>query len=109
MSYNVISIAVFERQAKRLIRKYPSLKGEILYLIEKLKKEPEQGIALGNHCFKIRIAIASKCKGRSGGGRVITNIIITEKTVYLLFIYDKSERENLSARELNELLQFIPE
>ena len=109
MSYNVISIAVFERQAKRLIRKYPSLKGEILYLIEKLKEEPEQGIALGNHCFKIRIAIASKGKGRSGGGRVITNIIITEKTVYLLFIYDKSERENLSARELNELLQFIPE
>jgi mRNA-degrading endonuclease RelE of RelBE toxin-antitoxin system len=109
MSFNVISIAVFERQAKRLIRKYPSLKDEILSLIKKLREEPEQGIALGNHCFKIRIAIASKGKGRSGGGRVITNIIITEKTVYLLSIYDKSEKENLSARELNELLQFIPE
>jgi len=109
MSFNVISIAVFERQAKRLIRKYPSLKEEILSLIKKLREEPEQGIALGNQCFKIRIAIASKGKGRSGGGRVITNIIITEKTVYLLSIYDKSEKENLTDRELNELLEFIPE
>ena len=109
MSYNVKSIAVFERQTKRLIRKYASLKNELLELVQKLKENPEQGIALGNHCFKIRIAIASKGKGRSGGARVITNFVVTENTVYLLSIYDKSEKDNLSNRELDELLQFIPE
>ncbi len=109
MSYNVKTIEVFERQAKRLIRKYASLKNELLELVQNLKENPEQGIALGNQCFKIRIAIASKGKGKSGGARIITNFAVTKNTVYLLSIYDKSEKDNLTDRELNELLQFIPE
>jgi hypothetical protein len=109
MSYNVKSISVFERQAKRLIRKYPSLKVELLKLVQNLKENKEQGISLGNHCFKLRIAIASKGKGKSGGARVITNFAITENTIYLLSIYDKSEKDNLSDKELAELLKFIPE
>ena len=109
MSYNVKSIAVFERQAKRLIKKYASLKKELLILVQKLKKNPEQGITLGNHCFKIRIAIASKGKGKSGGARIITYIAISANTVYLLSIYDKSEKENLTDKELEELLRHIPE
>lgn len=107
MSYSVKTIEVFERQAKRLIKKYPSLKREILKLIESLKEHPEQGVALGNHCYKIRLAIASKGKGKSGGARVITNTVITETTVYLLSIFDKSEKENLTDKELRELLSRI--
>jgi hypothetical protein len=40
---------------------------------------------------------------------VITNFVIAEETVYLLSIYDKSDKENLSDKELNELLKFVPE
>ena len=40
---------------------------------------------------------------------MITNIVVLETTVYLLAIYDKSDRENLTDQELNELLQFVPE
>lgn len=109
MGYSVKSIAVFERQAKRLIRKYPSLKKEILALITDLEEKPEQGTAIGKNCFKIRIAITSKGKGKSGGARIITNIVITNATVYLLSIYDKSERESLTGKELKELLRDIPE
>ena len=108
MSYNVKSIAVFERQAKRLIKKYASLKKELLELVQKLKENPEQGTAIGKNCFKIRIAIASKGKGKSGGARVITNFVVTDAAVYLLSIYDKSEEENLTDRELDELLKSIP-
>ena len=108
MSYNVKSIAVFERQAKRLIKKYASLKKELLELVQKLKEKPEQGTAIGKNCFKIRIAIASKGKGKSGGARVITNFVVTDAAVYLLSIYDKSEEENLTDRELDELLKSIP-
>ena len=108
MSYNVKSISVFEKQAKKLIRKYPSLKKELLELVQELKENPEQGTAIGKSCFKIRIAIASKNKGKSGGARVITNIVVTDGTVYLLSIYDKSERDNLSDKELDELLKSIP-
>ena len=109
MSYSVKTIDVFERQAKRLIKKYPSLKTELFQLITELKQNPHLGISIGNSCFKIRISIASKGKGKSGGARVITNITISGMKVYLLSIYDKSEKENLTDNELKGLLEFIPE
>ena len=74
-----------------------------------MEKNPEQGTNLGNNCYKIRVSIESKGKGKSGGARVITNIVIAEKTVYLLSIYDKSDKENLTDKELKELLKFIVE
>lgn len=107
MSYNVKSISVFEKQAKRLIKKYASLRKELLELVQELKENPEQGTAIGKGCFKIRISIASKGKGKSGGALVITNFVVTDATVYLLSIYDKSEKENLTDKELTELLKFI--
>ena len=109
MSYKVKSIDVFEKQAKRLIKKYASLKTELLQLVHDLKENPELGTAIGKNCFKIRIAIASKGKGKSGGARIITNIVVKDGIVYLLNIYDKSEKENLTVKELEELLKFIPD
>ena len=88
-------------------KKYPSLKEEFLELVILLELNPEQGINLGNNCFKIRIAISSKGKGKSGGARIITNIVIDDTTVYLLSIYDKSERETLTDKELEDLLRII--
>ncbi|MFN6944151.1 MAG: type II toxin-antitoxin system RelE/ParE family toxin [Cytophagaceae bacterium] len=108
MSYSVKTIDVFERQAKKLAKKYISLKNELLTLVQELKENPELGTALGNNCYKMRLSIASKGKGKSGGARVITNLVISEKTVYLLSIYDKSEKANLSDKELKELLKGIP-
>ena len=71
MVYSIQSISVFEKQAKRLIKKYASLKKELLALVQKLKENPEQGTAIGKSCFKVLIAIASKGKGKSGGPRVV--------------------------------------
>lgn len=109
MSFEVKSIGVFEKQAKRLVKKYSSLRHELFDLIQTLKENPEQGVSLGRHCYKIRISIASKGKGKSGGARVITNFLVHQKTVYLLSIYDKAERDALSNNELTELLAQIPE
>jgi mRNA-degrading endonuclease RelE of RelBE toxin-antitoxin system len=71
MSFKVEITSYFKKQAKRLLKKYPSLKGELEELIDSLEITPVRGTAIGNHCFKIRISIASKSKGKSGGGRVI--------------------------------------
>lgn len=108
MPYEIKTISVFERQAKRLIKKYRSLRAELLHLIEDLAENPQQGTSLGNNCFKIRMAIADKGKGKSGGARVITNVVINEETVYLISIYDKADKENITDKELQELLQYIP-
>ncbi len=108
MNFNVKSTVVFERQAKRLIRKYPSLNAELKSLIEGLKNEPEKGTSIGHHCFKIRIAIASKGKGKAGGARIITHIVHKNETTFLLSIYDKSELENLTDSDILELIKLIP-
>lgn len=107
MSYKVKSIPKFEKELKRLVKKYPSLKNEYFDLVQSLKTHPEQGSPLGNHFFKIRIAISSKGKGKSGGARVITYFQVIESSVFLLTIFDKSEKENIPDKELNELLNFI--
>jgi hypothetical protein len=104
MRYNVLTIPPFDRQLKRLVRKFPSLKAEYADLIESLGENPEKGTSLGNNCFKIRLAIASKGRGKSGGARVITHFYIDNETVFLLAIYDKSEQSDISDKELKELL-----
>jgi mRNA-degrading endonuclease RelE of RelBE toxin-antitoxin system len=107
MSYNVVTIKTFEDKAKRLSKKYPSLKIELTDLITILEEKPFNGTPLGKGCYKIRLKIRSKGKGKSGGARVITYVYIVEKTVYLLTIYDKSDKEDLTDIELNDLLKEI--
>lgn len=108
MSYSVKTISVFDRQIRRLIKKFPSLKKELQTLISHLTENPTMGTSIGHDCYKIRLAIASKGKGKSGGARVITNILFKHQTVYLLSIYDKSDLENLTDKEILELLKLIP-
>ncbi len=107
MSYSVEITKQFEKQLKRLAKKYPSLKMEFAELVASLKENPEQGKNLGNSCFKIRLAIASKGKGKSGGARVITFVQVIETKVYILSIYDKSEQSNITDNELLDWLKLI--
>ena len=79
MSYNIEITALFEKQLKRLIEKFLSLKKEFAELINLLKESPKQGTSVGNNCYKIRLAIASKGKGKSGGARVITHIQVSKQ------------------------------
>ena len=91
-----------------MLKKYPSLRGELIELIEELQDRPDQGTPLGLGCFKIRLAIRSKGKGRSGGARVVTCVYALEETVWLLTIFDKSDKASVSDKELKELLAGIP-
>lgn len=107
MSYNISTIPLFDKQAKRLAKKYPSLKKDLAELLEILADNPEQGTALGNSFYKIRLAIASKGKGKSGGARVITYIKVTATTVFLTSIYDKSEKSIITDKELEQIFKLL--
>ena len=104
MSYSVIPTEKFKKEAKRLIKKFPSLKQELLELGEVLSNEPYNGTPLGNNLYKIRLSIKSKGKGKSGGGRVITYLVIENKEVYLLTIYDKSEFDSIDDKVLKSII-----
>ena len=108
MSYKIIAIPHFEKELKLLSKKYPSIKTDLSKLTGELLTNPHKGTPLGNHCYKIRMAIASKGKGKSSGARLITYLFVSDKIVYLLSIFDKSEKENISVKELFVLLKEIP-
>ena len=80
---------------------------EYAELISDIIKNPESGTFIGNNCYKIRIAIESKGKGKSGGARVITYLYIETEIVYLLTIYDKKEKENLKPNELKMMIESL--
>jgi mRNA-degrading endonuclease RelE of RelBE toxin-antitoxin system len=107
MNFSVIPSDKFKKEAKRLSKKYPSLKEELADLNEILSNKPETGTQLGNDTYKIRIAIKSKGKGKSGGGRVITYVVSDNKEVYLLTIFDKSEFENVDDKTLKNIIQSL--
>ena len=104
MSYKVELSGHFKKEAKRLIKKYRSLKSELAVLFDHLEQNPSIGVLLGNSVYKIRLAIASKAKGKSGGARVITYVQTDDKTIVLLSIYNKGDKDSISDVEIRELL-----
>lgn len=107
MKYNVETGPSFDREFKRLVKKYASLKQEIANLSAELSEKPETGTALGQSCFKLRLAIKSKGKGKRGGARIITCVFTIEAQVVLLSIYDKAERDSISDLELKQLINEV--
>ena len=107
MKYKVATTDNFKKESKKLIKKFPSLRNEIEELGAELETFPESGISLGGGFFKIRLAIQSKGKGKRGGARVITFVKIVAETVYLVSIYDKSEKTDISVEELNSIISTI--
>jgi mRNA-degrading endonuclease RelE of RelBE toxin-antitoxin system len=105
MNYKVELTGNFKKEAKKLIKKYASLRTEIAELGKELAENPTTGTHLGNDVYKIRLAIASKNKGKSGGGRVVSFVKIIDETVYLLSIYNKGEKDTISDKEIEVLLQ----
>ena len=97
----------FEKQLKRLSGKYPSVFKDLEGLIDELEINPDTGKSLGKNLYKIRLALSSKGRGKSGGARVITYVLIKNDTVYLAAIYDKSEHSTIDTDRLLKVLKSL--
>lgn len=107
MNYKITVSSYFAVEAKRLSKKYHSLAEDLRKFQESLLENPLQGIELASGIRKIRLAIKSKGKGKSGGARVITfNLLTAEQDgqIVLLLLYDK---EDASSVKLNVIKQII--
>ena len=107
MSYKITTIPSFDKELKSLLKKHRSIKSDIASLGKDLLENPRMGIEIVENCFKMRLAMSSKGKGKSGGARVITYVYIQDETVYLLSIYDKSEEQTISDKEIRDLIKSI--
>lgn len=106
MNYSIETLPSFDKKLKKLAKKYKSLKSDLQELIKELIQNPSTGADLGNGIRKVRMAISDK--GKSHGARVITHtaiISIEEGVITLLAIYDKSEQETITDKEIASLLK----
>ena len=107
MSYKVIPSDTFEKDAKRLFKKYKKIKSDLQSFLKELQKNPTIGTPLGNNCYKVRVTNSSIPTGKSGGFRIITLIKVEKEKIFLLTIYSKSDRENITDNELRDILSSI--
>lgn len=111
MSVEVIPTKNFQREAKPLLKKYKSLKGELASFTEEVKENPEMGTLIKENTYKHRLAVESKGKGKSGGLRIITYHVefVSEDLcrIFLVSVYDKSDLENIPDHILDDLVQDI--
>lgn len=117
MSCKVIVLEEFKRDAKKLVKKYRSLKQELADFQVQLQENPRMGTLITENTYKVRLAVKSKGKGKRGGLRVLTYVVelrweveegessSEETTVFLLTLYDKSDMENISDAALTELVE----
>ena len=112
MSVNFIISNEFARQFKRLAKKYHSLVDDYSALKKELEENPTQGDDLGCGVHKVRMAITSKNKGKSGGARVLTLTALVNQSdttdVTFLTIYDKGEIENVTPQHIKWLIEQRP-
>jgi hypothetical protein len=109
MSYRISTIPPFDKDVKRLHKRYHSLADDLKQLTDELQQKPLVGADLGHGVRKIRMAIKSKGGGKKGGARVITymNIVleIEEGDIYMLALYDKADQDTISDKEIKRLLK----
>lgn len=109
VNYKVFTTDLFDREFKALCKKYPSAKSDVIQLVSQLKEDPLQGTPLGKDCYKVRLAIRSKGRGKSGGARLIARVRIIKEHIYLLSVYDKSVKNTITDKELQNILNNLTE
>ena len=108
MNYSITTSSYFDVEAKKLAKKYPSFKEDLVNFGKSLLENPKQGAELAPGIRKIRMAIKSKSKGKSGGARVITYNFITKEmdgNIVLLLIYDKEDTSTAKVNVLKEIIK----
>ena len=108
MNYSITTSSYFDVAAKKLVKKYPSFKEDLVNFGKSLLENPKQGAELAPGIRKIRMAIKSKGKGKSGGARVITYNFITHEMdgrIILLLIYDKEDASTAKVNVIKEIIK----
>ena len=107
MNYSITTSSYFDVAAKRLAQKYPSFKEDLKTFRKELLENPLQGDELSPGIRKIRMAVKSKGKGKSGGARIITYNFIAHEVggvIVLLLIYDKAEASSVKNDVLKQII-----
>ena len=105
MNLNIKTLSCFNKDVKKLFKKYKQLPNDLKLLRDELSENPKSGIELGNGCYKIRLANSSIPTGKSGGFRIIYYYIDSDDNLYLMSMYSKNELENIDDKIILNILK----
>jgi mRNA-degrading endonuclease RelE of RelBE toxin-antitoxin system len=105
MNLSIKTLSCFEKDVKKLFKKYKQLANDLKVLNKELLENPKSGIELGSGCYKIRLANSSMPTGKSGGFRIIYYYIDSDNNLYLMSIYSKNELENIDEKIILQILK----
>jgi mRNA-degrading endonuclease RelE of RelBE toxin-antitoxin system len=105
MNLNIKTLSCFDKDVKRLFKKYKQLPNDLKLLNKKLLENPKSGTELGHRCYKIRLANSSIPTGKSEGFRIIYYHIDTNENLYLMSMYSKNELENIDDKIILQILK----
>ena len=97
----------FKKNIKKLEKKYRSIEEDLEPLIQQLESGETPGDRISGNkypVYKVRVKNSDNKKGQSSGYRVIY-YTITPESILLTTIYSKSERANISNREIEDLIE----
>ena len=104
MIQEIIFSNEFQRAFKRLKKRYRSLPDDFKKILQSLICNPQQGSELYDGMRKVRINITTKRKGKRGGGRVIIRLAVSKTSLTFVYIYDKSDMDNVSDEFLDQVI-----
>ena len=107
MTYRLAFTKSFGRELKKLKKKYPSILSDLDKVAAELLKSPSMGDPVYKNCYKIRVPISSMNKGKSGSARLVTYLVHTKSTIFLMAIFIKSARSSISDQEIRKLIEGI--
>ena len=96
--------ATYAKAVKKLKKRFRHIEDDCTAFIDEISCEADLGISLGAGIYKARIAYSDKKSGKSGGYRLISYLKLINDELYLLYIYDKSDFENVSEEKIDEMI-----
>ena len=94
----------FNKAVKKLKKKYIHIENDYMNFVNTIETIEDLGTNLGNNIYKVRIKNSDKNSGKSSGYRLISHLKLIENELYLMFIYDKSEIENINEKEIDTFI-----
>lgn len=107
MNCRIIPVPEFQKNVKHLKKKYRHIASDLQELDSILTDNPLCGDAiegLEGKVFKLRLASSDMKTGKSKGYRVIYYFSRKDNTIYLLTIYAKAYKENISVAEIKKII-----
>ena len=94
----------FNKAVKKLKKRFRNIEKDYLAFLDSIQTDEDLGVYLGEGIYKTRIANSDKQGGKSGGYRLISYLKLIDNELYLMYIYDKSDFENVSEHDIDSLI-----